>query len=107
MTGYPASVQYLYRLEKSGIVLGLDNISWLLGLLENPEQDFSSIHVGGTNGKGSVVSMLTEILKNTGYRTGMYTSPHLVDFTERIRVNGEHIGDQEVVELTDRIRGLA
>jgi dihydrofolate synthase/folylpolyglutamate synthase len=107
MTGYPASLQYLYGLEKSGIVLGLDNISWLLGLLENPEQDFSSIHVGGTNGKGSVVSMLTEILKNTGCRTGMYTSPHLVDFTERIRVNGEHIGDQEVVELTDRIRGLA
>ena len=107
MTGYPASLQYLYGLEKSGIVLGLDNISWLLGLLENPEQDFSSVHVGGTNGKGSVVSMLTEILKNTGYRTGMYTSPHLVDFTERIRVNGEHIGDQEVVELTDRIRGLA
>lgn len=107
MTGYPASLQYLYGLEKSGIILGLDNISWLLGLLENPEQGFSSIHVGGTNGKGSVVSMLAEILKNTGYRTGMYTSPHLVDFTERIRVNGEHIRDQEVVELTDRIKGLA
>lgn len=107
MTGYPASLQYLYGLEKSGIVLGLDNISWLLGLLENPERDFSSIHVGGTNGKGSVVSMLTEVLKNTGYRTGMYTSPHLVDFTERIRVNGEPIRDQEVVALTDRIRELA
>lgn len=106
MTGYHASLEYLYSLEKSGIVLGLDNISWLLGLLENPEQCFSSIHVGGTNGKGSVVSMLTDILKSSGYRTGMYTSPHLVDFKERIRVDGEHIRDEEVVELTDRIRKL-
>lgn len=107
MTGYLASLDYLYSLEKSGIVLGLDNISWLLGLLGNPEQCFSSIHVGGTNGKGSVVSMLSEMLKNAGCRTGMYTSPHLVDFTERIRVNEKHIKNTEVVKLTDRIRNLA
>jgi dihydrofolate synthase / folylpolyglutamate synthase len=106
MTGYLASLEYLYSLEKSGIVLGLDNISWLLGLLGSPEQSFSSIHVGGTNGKGSVVSMLSEILKSAGYRTGMYTSPHLVDFTERIQVNGEQILDEEVAGLTDEMRGL-
>ncbi|HAR95384.1 MAG TPA: bifunctional folylpolyglutamate synthase/dihydrofolate synthase [Deltaproteobacteria bacterium] len=106
MTGYPASLQYLYGLEKSGIILGLDNISWLLGLLGNPERDFASIHVGGTNGKGSVVSMLTQILKKSGYATGTYTSPHLVDFTERIQVNGERIRKEEMVALTERIRGL-
>lgn len=107
MTGYRASLEYLYSLEKSGIVLGLDNISWLLGLLGNPEQSFSSIHVGGTNGKGSVVCMLSEILKTAGYRTGMYTSPHLVHFNERIQINDDNIQDEEVVELTDRMRSLA
>lgn len=106
MTGYHASLEYLYGLEKSGIVFGLENISRLVRLLGNPEQSFSSIHVGGTNGKGSVVCMLSKIAEDTGYRTGMYTSPHLVDFNERIRVNGRNIRDQEVAELTDRIRNL-
>jgi dihydrofolate synthase / folylpolyglutamate synthase len=107
MTGYSASLEYLYGLEKSGILFGLDNISALVGLLGNPQQQFSSIHVGGTNGKGSVVCMLSKILEKAGYRTGMYTSPHLVHFNERIRINGEAIGDKEVAELTDRIRGVA
>jgi dihydrofolate synthase / folylpolyglutamate synthase len=107
MTGYRASLEYLYGLEKSGMVLGLDNISWLLGLLGNPERCFSSIHVGGTNGKGSVVCMLSGILTNARYRAGMYTSPHLVDFNERIRVNGENIRNGEVAELTGRMRRFA
>lgn len=107
MTGYLASLEYLYSLEKSGIVLGLDNISWLLNLIGNPERSFSNIHVGGTNGKGSVVCMLSMILRNAGYRTGMYTSPHLIDFNERICVDGKNIPNEQVVELTDRIRRLA
>jgi dihydrofolate synthase/folylpolyglutamate synthase len=107
MTGYSASLEYLYSLEKSGIVLGLDNISWLLRLFGNPEQSFSSVHIGGTNGKGSVACMLSEILKNAGYRTGMYTSPHLIRFNERIRVDSDDIRDEEVIELTDRMKRFA
>lgn len=81
----------LYALEFTGMKLGLENISELLASLGNPQEKYRTIHVAGTNGKGSVSSMLAAALQANGYKTGLYTSPHLVNFTERIKINGEEI----------------
>ncbi len=104
MTDYSRALEYLYDLEQFGIVFGLENIEWILGLLGNPHLNLKVVHVGGTNGKGSVTSMTARILREAGYRVGRYTSPHLVSFTERIAVNDRDIGEDEVVELTEYIR---
>jgi dihydrofolate synthase/folylpolyglutamate synthase len=97
-------LDYLYGLEKFGMVFGLDNITWLLGLIGNPQDSLKAVHIAGTNGKGSVASMLSEILRTAGYATGTYTSPHLISFTERIVVNGDYISEGEVAELTEFIK---
>ena len=102
--GYAAAVNYLYGLQKHGIKLGLDNTAKLLFLSGNPQNYFSSVHIAGTNGKGSTSAMIASILQAAGFRTGLFTSPHLVSFTERIRVNNEEITEGEVVELTEEIR---
>ena len=94
---------FLYGLEKFGIKLGLGTISELMDKLEHPEKKFSSIHIAGTNGKGSVAAMCASVLREAGYKVGLYTSPHLVRFNERIQVNGE-ISDRELAELTETIR---
>jgi dihydrofolate synthase/folylpolyglutamate synthase len=101
---YPEAVEYLYGLQRLGIKLGLDNIRRLLRALANPERAFRAVHVGGTNGKGSTAALLAAILQAAGLRVGLYTSPHLLDFTERIRVNGEPIGPPAVAELTAEVR---
>jgi dihydrofolate synthase / folylpolyglutamate synthase len=106
-SGYEESLEYLYGLERFGSVFGLDNISRLLGSLGDPHRSFPSIHIAGTNGKGSVATMISSILKEAGYRVGKYTSPHLVSFTERITVNEEEITEKDVALLTGRIRESA
>ena len=100
----------LFALERFGIKLGLDNITALLERLNRPDQAFSSIHVGGTNGKGSVTAMVERGLRAAGHRTGRYTSPHLTDIEERIAIDGVPIAratfDEiiaEVMELIDRL----
>jgi len=85
------AVTYLYGLRRRKIKLGLDNIRYLLDYLDHPESKFPSIHIAGTNGKGSTSAMLESILRAAGYRTGLLTSPHLVSFRERIRVDGNEI----------------
>lgn len=102
--GYTAAVNYLYGLQKYGIKFGLDNTAKLLFLSGNPQNYFSSVHIAGTNGKGSTSAMIASILQAAGFKTGLFTSPHLVSFTERIRVNNEEIREDEVVELTEEIR---
>jgi dihydrofolate synthase/folylpolyglutamate synthase len=104
MTEYPNALAYLYSLEKFGIVFGLENIQWILDIIGNPHGFLKTVHIGGTNGKGSVAAMLAHILKAAGYRVGKYTSPHLVSFTERITINEEEITEAEVTELTVYIR---
>ncbi len=104
MTEYPNVLAYLYSLEKFGIVFGLENIQWILDSIGNPHGFLKTVHIGGTNGKGSVAAMLSHILKAAGYRVGKYTSPHLVSFTERITINEEEITETEVAELTTYIR---
>ena len=104
MNGYSETLDYLYGLEKFGMVLGLDNVRWILSLIENPQDAIKTVHVAGTNGKGSVAAMLSQILRAGGYVTGAYTSPHLVSFTERITINGEPITEAEVVDLARFIK---
>ncbi len=95
---YIEIINYLYSLQRFGIKLGLHNIERLLKLLQNPEQKFISVHIAGTNGKGSTSHFIASILSACGYKVGLYTSPHLVDFTERIKINGIPIPRERVVE---------
>ena len=88
----------MYALGRFGIVLGLETIETILKGLGNPHKRFKSIHIAGTNGKGSVASALSTILSASGYRVGLYTSPHLVHFNERIMINTKPISDQRVVD---------
>ena len=104
---YEKTLKYLFGLEKFGMVFGLENIRWLLNIIENPHNFSKTVHIAGTNGKGSTATMLSHILKEGGFRVGKYTSPHLVSFTERITVNEEEITEKEVAELTEYIRNKA
>jgi dihydrofolate synthase/folylpolyglutamate synthase len=101
---YRQSVDFLYALQKHGIKPGLGTVRELLERLGHPERRYRSLHIGGTNGKGSTAAMAASILQAAGYRVGLYTSPHLVEFRERIQVNGGMIGEAGVAELTDRVR---
>ncbi|MDI6765324.1 MAG: folylpolyglutamate synthase/dihydrofolate synthase family protein [Bacteroidota bacterium] len=94
------TLKFLYKLELFGIKVGLQNIRALLQYLGNPENNFPSVHIAGTNGKGSTASMIASILTASGYRTGLYTSPHLVNFTERIRIDGKKIPENILVGYT-------
>ena len=101
---YKKILKYLYSLESPKIKLGLDRIQGLLGKIGNPEKELKCIHVAGTNGKGSVCAMIFCILKEAGYKVGLYTSPHLKRFNERIRVNGHFITDKEIVEYFLKVK---
>ncbi len=101
---YSDSMDYLLSLQKQGIKLGLEKMQMILGLLGNPQKNFQVIHVAGTNGKGSVSALCASMLAAHGCRTGLYTSPHLVSFTERIRINWAEITESEVVEMIEEIR---
>jgi dihydrofolate synthase/folylpolyglutamate synthase len=98
------ALRWLYGTQRFGIKLGLENISRLLRELEVPEKSQRIVHVAGTNGKGSVCAMVDAILRAQGYRAGLFTSPHLVSYRERIRVDGEMIGEDEVAAGLTRIR---
>ncbi len=100
---YKECIPYLFNLERAGIKYDLNNINLLLKFLGNPHTEFRSIHIAGTNGKGSVSSMLNSFLMEKGFRTGLYTSPHLKDFRERISVNGKLITRKFVVEFINKL----
>ena len=100
------SLNYLYSLVPRGIKLGLDNISTVLTKLGNPQIKIPSIHIAGTNGKGSTAAFCESILRNSGYRVGLYTSPHLFDFSERIQLNRKPLPKNEMVSLTTRVRNV-
>jgi len=95
---------YLGRLQHFGIKLGLENIKALCEALGDPQDRFPSVHVAGTNGKGSVSAMLAEVLRRHGFRTGLYTSPHLVRVEERVRVDGKNIAPKKFRELLTRLK---
>lgn len=104
---YSSAVEYLYGLQKHGIKLGLAGTRAILSRLDHPERRSRAIHIGGTNGKGSTAAIAASMLTAADYRVGLYTSPHLIDFRERIRVNGEMIPERRVGELVARIKALA
>lgn len=110
---YNEALEYLYnRLPVfhisggSAYKPGFDNTNKLMLSLQNPHTRFKSVHVAGTNGKGSVSHMLASVLQSSGYKVGLYTSPHLVDFGERIRINGKMIDEQYVVDFIERQRSV-
>ena len=107
---YEQCLDYLYsklpmfsRIGSAALKNNLDNTIKLLTFLENPHTKFKSIHIAGTNGKGSVSHMLASIFQSAGYKTGLYTSPHLKDFRERIRINGEMIKQKDVLDITSKL----
>src|SRR5579872_7107922 len=108
---YQQTLDYLYsqlpmftRDGPSAFKKDLTNTLELCERLGNPQHKFKSVHVGGTNGKGSTSHMLAAILQRAGYKTGLYTSPHLRDFRERIRINGEMIPEQTVIDFVQHHR---
>jgi dihydrofolate synthase / folylpolyglutamate synthase len=110
---YQQTVDYLFtrlpmfsRIGAAAMTKNLDNTIRLCNALGDPQHSFKSIHIAGTNGKGSTSHMLAAILQTAGYKTGLYTSPHLHDFRERIKVNGKMCGEDFVVDFTKRIEHL-
>lgn len=104
---YQRTLAWLYALEAAkGMDFKLDRVARALERLGEPQRKFPSIHIAGTNGKGSVAAMLHAMLVAGGHRVGLYTSPHLVRFTERIRVGDREISEQEVVELANELRSV-
>lgn len=105
-SGYEKCLEFLFGLERGGIKYDLSNIRRLLSFLKDPQKNFKSIHIAGTNGKGSVSSILNSFLIENNIKTGLYTSPHISDFRERILVNGKFISKKFVVDFTNRILPL-
>lgn len=110
---YQETIDYLFtrlpmfsRVGAAAYKKDLHNTRTLCASLDNPQQHFKSIHIAGTNGKGSVSHMLAAILQSAGYKTGLYTSPHIRDFRERIRVNGKMADEKFIIDFTRRIQPL-
>lgn len=108
-TAYARTLSYLFaqlpmysRIGKAAYKADLDNTHALMRMLDHPEVGLRCVHIAGTNGKGSTSHMLASVLQEAGYRTGLYTSPHLKDFRERIRINGSMIPEEVVVDFVDR-----
>lgn len=112
-TEYQDAIEWLYvqnpnyQVEgKKAYKPGLENITALCDFFGNPQQHLKMIHVGGTNGKGSTCHMLSSILQESGYKVGLYTSPHLIDFTERMKINGENADHQFVFDFIQKLKTL-
>ena len=104
---YNEALEYIHSVVWMGSRPGLSRTEELLRLLGNPEKDMNFIHVGGTNGKGSTCSMLNSVLRTEGLKVGLYTSPYIVHFNERMCINGEPISDSELAELVSLVKPLA
>ena len=98
------ALKYIHGVSWLGTIPGLEREQELLSRIGDPHKGMKYIHVAGTNGKGSTAAMLASILRRAGYRTGLYTSPYIIRFNERIQVNGEQIPDETVCELTEFVK---
>ncbi len=105
-SAYLEELNYLYSLQKHGIKFGLSQTANLLKAMGNPDLEQKYIHIGGTNGKGSVASFICSILQNSGYSVGLYTSPHLTRFTERIRINSREIPREKLISLVRELKNF-
>ena len=103
---YIEAIEYLERLNVFGIKPGLERIEKMLARLGNPQSNYKTIHVAGTNGKGSVCAMLSEILSTAGIKTGLFTSPHLSSYRERFRIDGKMISEIDFAVVTEKIKSI-
>lgn len=101
---YDKAMEYIVTASRFGMNLGLERIEKVLEFLGNPHRDVKFIHIGGTNGKGSTTSMISSVLKEAGFKVGMYTSPYLEEFEERIQINGENIKKEELADLMSDVK---
>lgn len=101
------ALQYIHSVSWMGSVPGLGRTQALLAEMGNPEKQLKFIHIAGTNGKGSTAAMLASVLREAGYRTGLYTSPYILRFNERMQIDGNEIADDELAEITSRVQPLA
>ena len=101
------SLNYIHGLYRKGTKPSLHRVAYLLEKLGNPQKKLKFIHIAGTNGKGSTASMTASILEKAGYRTGLFTSPYIYRFNERMQINGQQIDDETVISLTKKIRAIA
>lgn len=99
-------LDYMYGLERFGVRMGLEIMQELVRGLGRPHEKFKSVHISGTNGKGSTAILTANALQEGGYKVGMYTSPHLIQFNERIRVNGQPISDDELSAMVEEVRSV-
>ncbi|MEN9948408.1 MAG: hypothetical protein RL106_1231, partial [Bacteroidota bacterium] len=106
---YPEVLEYLFaqlpmfhRVGAAAYKPSLKNTEALCQWLGNPEKKIKTIHVGGTNGKGSTTHLLSAVLQSAGYKVGLYTSPHLIDFRERIKINGDWVSEEFVIDFVQR-----
>ncbi|MDO8544505.1 MAG: hypothetical protein Q7S40_29035 [Opitutaceae bacterium] len=104
---YAAARDYLIGLKTRGVTLGLDRMRRFVDALGNPERAVPCVHVAGTNGKGSVAAMLESILRGTGRRTGLYTSPHLVRLGERVQVDRQPLTEDEITGYVRELQPVA
>lgn len=104
---YEEALEYIHGVSWTFCKPGLERISELCERLGNPEKKLKFIHVAGTNGKGSFCSMLSSVLTAAGYKTGLYTSPYIVEFNERMRIDGKNIENDVLAEITERVRPIA
>lgn len=101
------AIEYIHSKFWKGSVPGLERISVLLEKMGNPQNDLKFVHIAGTNGKGSTAAMTASILRKAGYRTGLYTSPYIYRFHERIQIDGQQISDEDLVAVTEYVKPLA
>jgi len=104
--GYAETISWMFNLERFGIKLGLDNMTELMDRIGNPHVGMRSVHVAGTNGKGSVCAFTERMLRAHGLKTGLYVSPHLVDFRERISVSGRLISERDTVRYAEELKPI-
>jgi dihydrofolate synthase/folylpolyglutamate synthase len=104
MSRYSTTLFEIFDLQKYAIKLGLENITYLSKIVNNPHLKYPTIHIAGTNGKGSTAIILQQILMEHGFKVGLYTSPHLVSFNERIRINNNLIENQFIIDFWDTIK---
>ncbi len=107
LTDYAGVQEYLFSLKAKGVKFGIDRMNSWVGALGNPERATPVIHITGTNGKGSTAAMLEAIFRAAGWRTGMYTSPHLVRLGERVQVNRELLSEREITAYTSELKPIA
>ena len=101
---YASALAYVESRGKFGIHLGLERIQGILAALDHPERKLRTIHITGTNGKGSVATFLSRILMAAGKKTGTYTSPHFVRYNERMTINGEEISNADFAQVTEQVK---